>query len=81
MPAKTTQPTAAQVYAARTNDIARLLDVLQMELEAHATKAAACPGDWGFAGDLGAARHDLIKVVSRMSGQTTEEIADFLNDA
>ena len=30
------EPTAAETYAARRNDIARLMDVLQMELDKHA---------------------------------------------
>ena len=81
MSIKTPQRTAAQAYAARASDIARLLDVLQMELEAHAAKATARPGDWRFVGDLAAARSDLIKAVGQLSGKTPEEIADFLNDA
>ena len=35
------EPTAAETYAARRNDIARLMDVLQMELDKHAD------GHWG----------------------------------
>ena len=35
------QPTAAETYATRRNDIARLMDVLQMELDKHDEQAKA----------------------------------------
>jgi len=76
----TPEPTAAEVYAARRNDIARLLDVLQMELDRHAEKAAAKPGDWGFAGSLGKIRSDLIDAVGFLSGMDPEQVEDFLAD-
>ena len=76
-----TQPTAAETYAARRNDIARLLDVLQMELDKHAETAKAEPRDWGFAGSLGKVRSDLIDLVGFMSGMDREHVEAFLNDA
>ena len=42
----TPEPTAAETYAARRNDIARLIDVLQMELDKHAEQAKADPKNW-----------------------------------
>ena len=42
------EPTAAQTYAARRADIARLLDVLDMELQKHDEGFRANPRDWGF---------------------------------
>ena len=41
------EPTAPEAYAARANDIARLIDVLQMELEKHADAAKGDPKCWG----------------------------------
>ena len=81
MNAKKPEPTAAATYAARRNDIARLLDVLQMELDRHATDAQAKPGDWGFAGSLGHVRTGLIDLVAFMSNQDPEGVETFLNDA
>ncbi len=75
------QPTAAEAYAARRSDIARLLDVLQMELDKHAENAKANPGDWGFAGSLGKVRNDLISTVAFMSNMDPEAVEAFLNDA
>lgn len=37
---------AGQQYDAHANDIARLIDVLQMELEAHRQKTGACERGW-----------------------------------
>ena len=67
---QTATPTAAETYAARRNDIARLMDVLQMELDKHAEAANADPRNWGRAGDLGKVRSDLIDLVGFMSGWT-----------
>ena len=75
------EPTAAEAYAARRNDIARLMDVLQMELEKHADAAKADPRNWGFAGSLGKVRSDLIDLVGFMSGMDREHVEAFLNDA
>jgi hypothetical protein len=44
------EPTAAETYAARRNDIARLMDVLQMELDKHAEGAKADPTQLGLRG-------------------------------
>ena len=75
------EPTAAEVYAARRNDIARLMDVLQMELDKHAEGAKADPRNWGRTGDLGKVRSDLIDLVGFMSGMDREHVEAFLNDA
>jgi len=68
---------ARDAYQARTNDIARLMDVLQMELDKHAdaAKAVAC---WGKVGDLGKVRSDLIDLVAFMSSVDREQIENFL---
>jgi len=75
------QPTAAETYAARRGDIARLMDVLQMELDKHAEAAKADPLNWGCTGDLGKVRSDLIDLVGFMSGMDREHVEAFLNDA
>lgn len=46
------QRTATSAYAAARNDIARLLDVLDMELAKHDERAKADEKNWGFAGSL-----------------------------
>jgi hypothetical protein len=75
------EPTAAETYAARRNDIARLMDVLQMELDKHAEGAKADPRNWGFAGSLGKVRSDLIDLVGFMSNMDPEHVEAFLADA
>ena len=75
------EPTAAETYAARRSDIARLLDVLEMELDKHAVAAKADPRNWGCAGSLGKVRGDLIDLVGFMSGMDREHVEAFLNDA
>jgi hypothetical protein len=77
----TPEPTAAETYAARQNDIARLMDVLQMELDKHAEQAKADPRNWGFAGSLGKVRSDLIDLVGFLSNMDPEHVEAFLNEA
>jgi hypothetical protein len=73
-----TTTNARDAYQAHTHDIARLLDVLQMELEKHADAAKADPKNWGKVGDLGRVRNDLIEIVGFMSGMDREAIENFL---
>ena len=72
---------ALATYDRRRGDIARLLDVLQMELDAHREKARAAKHPWGFAGDLQKVREDLIEVVGFMSQMERERVEDFLAEA
>lgn len=72
------EPTAAEMYAARRNDIARLLDVLAMELDKHDEQAKADPTNWGITGNLGKVRSDLIDVVGFLSGMDREDVERFL---
>ncbi len=74
-------PTAAETSAAHRNDIARLLDVLQMELDKHEAGQKADPKNWARAGDIGKVRSDLIEIVGFMSGMERERIEAFLADA
>ena len=77
----TTPETASQAYAKRTCDIARLIDVLQMELDAHARRAALAETHWGYPDDLGRIRAGLIELVMGMSGMDRERIEDFLAES
>ena len=75
------EPTAAEAYAARRADIARLLDVIGMELDRMDADAKAKPGDWGFPGSLGKVRSDLVEMAGFLSNKDPEEVEEFLNDA
>ena len=72
------ESTAAQMYAARRNDIARLLDVLAMELDKHDERAKADPTNWGITGNLGKVRSDLMDTVAFLSGMDREDVERFL---
>ena len=76
----TTDRTAAQTYAAHRADIARLLDVLDMELAKHQDAASASPADWGRPGDLARVRSDLIDTVAFISGMDRAIVEGFLAD-
>ena len=69
---------ARETYQAKANDIARLIDVLQMELDKHAEAAKADERCWGKVGDLGKVRSDLIDLVAFMSSVDRENIEAFL---
>ncbi len=73
--------TASKAYAQRSSDIARLIDILQQELAAHAKRAALADSHWGYPGDLGRIREGLIELVMGMSGMERERIEDFLTES
>ena len=75
-----TQPTAAEAYAERRSDIARLLDVLDMELEKHGQAARADPGNWGRVGDLSRIRAGLVEMVAFLAGMTEAQVEEFLGE-
>lgn len=75
------EPTAAESYASKRNDIARLLDVLQMELDRHDSAQASEPRNWGRVGNLGKVREDLIDLVGFMGNMDPEQVKEFLADA
>lgn len=74
----TNETNATDAYAARVNDIARLMDVLQMELDKHADLTNGDPKNWDRVGDLGKVRSDLIEIVAFMSHSDREQIEEFL---
>ncbi|MCB9838216.1 MAG: hypothetical protein H6813_02660 [Phycisphaeraceae bacterium] len=78
---KPNEPTAAGMYAAQRSDIARLLDVLAMELEKRDDAAKADPGNWGKACDLALIRSDLANIVAFASGMERDEVERFLREA
>jgi len=73
--------TAREAMTANQNDIARLIDVLQMEIAKHAERANAAPNNWGFPGNLGKVRSDLIDTAAFISGMGRDAIEAFLDDA
>jgi hypothetical protein len=73
-----TETNAADSYQGKANDIARLIDVLQMELEKHASAAVADAKNWGRVGDLGEVRRRLMETVSFLSGMEIQNIETFL---
>lgn len=75
-----TQPTAAEVYVARRNDIARLLDVLQMHLDINDKEHAAAPANWGLVGNLGKVREDLVNLVGFLANMDPEHVEGFLKN-
>ena len=77
----TLEATAAKMYATRRNDIARLIDVLQMELDKHDEQAKADPTNWGITGNLGKVRSDLMDTVGFLSNMERDDMERFLNDA
>ena len=74
----TNKNNACDAYQAHQADIARLIDVLQMELDGHAGATKTDPKNWGRVGDLGKVRSDLIEMVSAVSGMDREAIENFL---
>ena len=58
--------TAAERYADQRRDFAVLMDCIQMEIEAHAERAAEKPADWGYVGDIGRVREAMRGVLQTL---------------
>ncbi len=76
----TTQQTARELYEERFDDIARVMDWIELELDTHRTSAQADPGSFGNAGDLGHVREKLIETLAFLSDSETEEIEKLLDE-
>jgi len=72
--------TARELYDERREDIARVLDWLDMELDRHRTNAKGDPKNWCFAGDLGHVREKLIETLAFLSNSETDGIENLLNE-
>jgi len=72
--------TARELYDERRDDIARVLDWLDMELDRHRTRAKPNPKDHGYPGDLGHVREKLIETLAFLSNGEPQEIEDLLNE-
>ena len=75
-----TKQTAGELYGQRREDIARVMDWIEMELDKHKTNAKANPKDWGYAGDLGHVREKLIQTLAFLSNNEPQEIEDLLGE-
>lgn len=80
-PNRQPERTADQTYATHRADIARLLDVIGMELERLDADAKARPNDWALPGTLGKVKIDLVHLAGFLSNKDPHEIEAFLNDA
>lgn len=76
---KTAAQTNAQTtYEAHQNDIARLIDILQQEVQSHIQTTNDKPKNWGVVGELGKVRSDLIETISFISSMDRQAIESFL---
>jgi hypothetical protein len=73
-----TKPTAIEAYRKSREDVARLLDILDMELTRFGERAEAAPTDWGFAGSMAQVRSTLTDAVESISGIERARIEETL---
>lgn len=73
--------TAIESYTARRADVARLIDVLDMELTKYDERVKAKPDTcWDQAGTMDYVRTTLIDLVEGLSGTERGEIERFLSE-
>ena len=75
-----TKQTARELYDQRRQDIARVMDWIELELDKHKTNAKANPTDWGYPGDLGHVREKLIETLAFLSNSEPEDIENLLGE-
>lgn len=73
--------TAIETYHRKREDVARLLDILGMELDKLGQRAEANPTHWGFAGSLIELRSTLIDAVENLSGIERARIEETLAES
>ena len=75
-----TKQTARELYDERRQDIARVMDWMELELDKHRINAKAQPKDWGYPGALGHVRARLIETLAFLSNSEPQEIEDLLSE-
>lgn len=80
---RTTNQIATERYATSALDIARLLNVLEMELDRHEEESNADPKNWGRVADLDIVRHNLIDIIAFISSAKMDrkDVKRFLAEA
>ena len=75
-----TKQTASELYAEHREDIFRLWDWCQLEMDKHANNALANQDDWTFPGDLGHVRQKLIETLAFLSSKEPDNIDKLLGE-
>jgi predicted Ser/Thr protein kinase len=75
-----TKQTSSELYDERRQDITRVMDWIELELDKHKTNAKADPKDWSYAGDLGHVREKLIATLAFLSNSEPEDIENLLGE-
>ena len=75
-----TKQTARELYDERRQDIARVMDWIELELDKHRINAKANPADWGYPGDLGHVCEKLIETLAFLSDSEPQEIENLLGE-
>lgn len=75
-----TKQTASELYDERREDITRMMNWIELELDKHKTKAEANPKNYGYAGDLGYVRENLVEILTFLSNGEQEDIKKRLRE-
>lgn len=73
--------TAEQLYNERREEIARVMDWIECELDAHRSAAEKTPNDWSNAGDLGHVLEKLTQTLAFLSNREPEDIENLLSES
>ena len=74
------EQTAIELYNERIENIARVMDWINIELDNHKTDAKANPGDRGYAGDLGLVLERLVQALAFISNRESEDIEKLISE-
>lgn len=69
---------ARELYEERHQDISLVMAWLEIELGKHQLKAKGDPSDWGYTGELGHVRQQLIETLAYIAGKEPDIIEDLL---
>ena len=72
--------TNEELYNERREDIARVMDWIELEMDAYPGRADADSDDWSSAGDLGHVLEKLTQTLAFLSNRDPEDIEALLSD-
>jgi hypothetical protein len=75
MATMTTKANAEAAYNDRIGQVSVLIGMLRESIKIHAEAFADDRANWGYVGDLGHVKSELVNLVASMTAQTPEAVA------
>lgn len=75
------QTAAANAYQAHANDIAKLIDIIEVEVASRAKRVQTDRGAWELVGTAAGLRVRLVEIVASLTGRDEPAVLECLADS